>query len=147
MGSLPPVQPPPSAKAFVERQYKMAERTLECKRHDAFETWDLIREMKGSTRRNFLGSQGVRGFQTFLKRKYGSVLAGWREMDENGDGRLTRGEFMDACAKIGFHGDIKFVWRELDFKDTGVVGLVEIDHNAGFLIGEFKYKLMKKYGS
>jgi hypothetical protein len=67
-------------------------------------------------------------------------------IDENGDGRVTRSEFLNACERIGFHGNIKFVWRELDHKETGVIGLVEIDHLAGFLVGEFKFKLMKKYG-
>jgi Ca2+-binding EF-hand superfamily protein len=119
---------------------------MESKRHDAFATWDMIREMRGSTRKNFLGSQGVRGFQTFLKRKYGSVLNGWRHIDEASAGRVTQGEFVNACRRIGFHGDIKFVWRELDFKGTGVIGLAEIDHMAGFAVGEFKYKLMQEYG-
>jgi len=136
----------PTAKAFVERQYKLYERTLEGKRHDASKTADLVRDMRNSTRTNFLGAQGVKGFQIFLKRKFGSIVAGWRELDTHGYGRLTRGEFILACGRVGFHGDIKYLWQQLDHKGSGVIGLIEIDHICGFLVGEFKMKLLKIYG-
>mmetsp|Transcript_10590 Transcript_10590/g.19567 ORF Transcript_10590/g.19567 Transcript_10590/m.19567 type:complete len:1194 (+) Transcript_10590:224-3805(+) len=94
----------------------------------------------------FWGAQGVKGFRTYLKKKFGSSLAGWRVLDEDQNGRLSFYEFCNAGRKMGYHGNYQLLWKQMDVDLNGFVSLMEIDPVAGQAIGTFKLHLMKKYG-
>ena len=61
------------------------------------------------------------------------IVAAWRLMDTNGDGRLTLAEFGVACRKIGFQGRANTVFKALDKDGSGIVTLQEIDWKASLL--------------
>jgi len=53
-------------------------------------------------------------FKTMLRHKFGSVVAGWRQaLDQDGEGQVTWDMFEDACAELGFKGDMDGIWEEL----------------------------------
>eukprot|EP00927_Polykrikos_kofoidii_P040312 TRINITY_DN34492_c0_g1_i1.p1 TRINITY_DN34492_c0_g1~~TRINITY_DN34492_c0_g1_i1.p1 ORF type:complete len:1264 (-),score=148.87 TRINITY_DN34492_c0_g1_i1:23-3382(-) len=94
----------------------------------------------------FYGAKGAEGFRTYLLKKFGSIVAGWRHMDSDENGRLTFQEFCAQCRRMGYHGHLLRLWRELDVNLTGTVSLAEIDLEAGKMMGSFKVALIEKYG-
>lgn len=94
----------------------------------------------------FWGAQGVRGFRIYLKKVFGSIIAGWRALDLDRNGRLSFYEFCNACRRMGYHGNLKQLWKQLDVNLNGFVSLAEIDPVAGQALGTFKLHLMKHYG-
>merc|ERR1719162_2922576 len=47
---------------------------------------------------------------------------------------------------MGYHGNLKKLWREMDCNKNGFVSLREIHEETGDMIGSFKIALMKKHG-
>merc|ERR1719506_3046818 len=47
---------------------------------------------------------------------------------------------------MGFHGNLKKLWRQLDANRNGFISLNEVDPEVGYAVGTFKLALMKKYG-
>jgi len=95
----------------------------------------------------FWGARGIEGFRKYLKSKFGSVMGGWRKgLDTDGNGRISFYEFCNACRAMGYHGQLKKLWRQLDTNMDGFVSLVELDPKAGRTVGEFKLRCIEKYG-
>eukprot|EP00928_Gymnodinium_smaydae_P083223 TRINITY_DN6646_c0_g3_i1.p1 TRINITY_DN6646_c0_g3~~TRINITY_DN6646_c0_g3_i1.p1 ORF type:complete len:2452 (-),score=696.63 TRINITY_DN6646_c0_g3_i1:107-7033(-) len=94
----------------------------------------------------FYGSKGAAGFRQYLLNSFGSYMAGWRHMDSDNNGRPTFQEFCNRCRKMGYHGNLLMLWRELDANLNGSVSLAEIDPEAGKYMGLFKAALLRKYG-
>jgi hypothetical protein len=47
---------------------------------------------------------------------------------------------------MGYHGNLKKLWKELDRNNNGCVSLMEIDAEVGHYVGSFKLALLRKYG-
>merc|ERR1719506_1805559 len=47
---------------------------------------------------------------------------------------------------MGFHGNLKKLWRQLDVKCKGFISMMDIDPVVGHAVATFKMALMKKYG-
>eukprot|EP00928_Gymnodinium_smaydae_P031197 TRINITY_DN22975_c0_g1_i1.p1 TRINITY_DN22975_c0_g1~~TRINITY_DN22975_c0_g1_i1.p1 ORF type:complete len:1304 (+),score=175.48 TRINITY_DN22975_c0_g1_i1:55-3966(+) len=93
----------------------------------------------------FWGARGADGFRTFLKRRYGSILRGWRALDMDRNGRLSHGEFIQACKQMGYGGNLQKLWKELG-GDSGFVSIMNLDRETGHYIGAFKLALHQRYG-
>jgi Ca2+-binding EF-hand superfamily protein len=101
--------------------------------------------MKGHDDVVFTGAKGIEGFRDYLIHVFGSIVAGWRALDYDKSGRLTFYEFCNACRRMGFHGNLQQLWKQLDHKRRGYVSLMDIDEEAGHYVGSFKVALLKKY--
>eukprot|EP00930_Biecheleria_cincta_P015347 TRINITY_DN12838_c0_g1_i2.p1 TRINITY_DN12838_c0_g1~~TRINITY_DN12838_c0_g1_i2.p1 ORF type:complete len:1659 (-),score=424.51 TRINITY_DN12838_c0_g1_i2:53-5029(-) len=141
-----PVKPDLSstAQSFLARQRKhgafdkrlgLAKAQIEVTK--AFRSMDDV---------EFWGAQGIPGFLTYLTKKFGSILTGWRALDKDRNGRITFYEFCNACRQMGYHGNLKQLWNDLDKNLNGSISLMELDPDAGKVIGEFKLALMNEYG-
>jgi Ca2+-binding EF-hand superfamily protein len=94
------------------------------------------------------GRLGVEGFKELLKRRFGTVVRGWRQgLDTSGDGKLSFTEFCMACRNIGYSGDVKGLWKKMDDDNSGVVSLAELDPEAHELIESFYTYIDKKFGN
>eukprot|EP00928_Gymnodinium_smaydae_P042025 TRINITY_DN2836_c1_g2_i2.p1 TRINITY_DN2836_c1_g2~~TRINITY_DN2836_c1_g2_i2.p1 ORF type:complete len:1297 (+),score=271.84 TRINITY_DN2836_c1_g2_i2:114-4004(+) len=107
---------------------------------------DLVSDQRLSEDVSFFGSKGVEGFKSFLLARYGSLVAGWRVLDHDKNGRLSFYEFCNMCRKLGYHGNMRKLWSELDKNQNGFITLCEIDAEVGHYMGKFKVALLKKYG-
>merc|ERR1740129_190153 len=135
---------PALQKTFFERQ--LQHQGMDIRRRMAKMQKEVFEADKLDDNIEFWGSKGVEGFRTYLKKKFGSMLAGWRLLDQDGNGRLSHGEFCMACRRMGYHGNLKSLWRQLDCNHNGFVSLGEIDPEAGYLLGTFKKALRDTYG-
>mmetsp|Transcript_73609 Transcript_73609/g.204590 ORF Transcript_73609/g.204590 Transcript_73609/m.204590 type:complete len:993 (+) Transcript_73609:89-3067(+) len=66
-------------------------------------------------------------FCTFLTSKFGSLEAGWRQLDVNNNNALSRMEFVHEVARIGYRGDAQKLWNDLDPDDIGYVSMENLD--------------------
>lgn len=106
-----------------------------------------LEDVKSQTDANNLGKKGLEGFRAFLKKQYGSFVAAWRALDYERRGALSFGEFCRACRTIGFHGNLKQLWKEIDVKGTGAVTLTELEPRTGQVVGLFQSECIGQYGS
>jgi hypothetical protein len=88
------------------------------------------------------------GFIELLSRKFGSPARAWRlHLDSDGNGRLSAAEFFAAVRGLGFSGNLKQLWDELDENGSGMISLQEIDADAYKHITAFKSLLQTTYGN
>jgi hypothetical protein len=107
---------------------------------------EMVKKQQAVEDTEFWGAQGVQGFRTYLVKKFGSVVAGWRMLDKDGNGHLSFYEFCNACRQMGYHGNLKLLWKQLDCNHSHSVSIAEIDPEVGHYVGTFKAACIKKYG-
>jgi len=130
--------------AFMDRQ--MSHPAIEARKNMTALQKQIVTEGKNEDEARFWGNRGLKGFRIYLRRKFGSIVAGWRALDMDKNGRLSFYEFCNALRSMGYHGNVKMLWRQLDVSGDGFVSLMEIDPEVGRAVGTFKLGLMKKYG-
>lgn len=128
----------------VERQAGFTE-LLERRRAFNQATREHHSENKGVDDMEFWGAQGVPGFRRWLTTRCGSLVAGWRALDKDQNGHLSFYEFCNACRTLGYAGNLKLLWTQLDRNLSGQVSLIEIDPEVGKIVGEFKKALLNEY--
>merc|ERR1719159_1952142 len=105
-----------------------------------------MKEIDEAKRKSELGASTLEGFRRLLITRYGTVYRAWRlALDRSGDGKLSFVEFTSACRAVGFSGNIKKLWHELDDDNSGVISLAEIDPPVNKLIEEFRQLIEDKF--
>ncbi|CAE8606251.1 unnamed protein product, partial [Polarella glacialis] len=109
---------------------------------------ELAIEMRTADDAGLLGSRGVEGFRKMLISRYGTVAAGWRMgLDRDGNGRVSFGELCLCCRDMGFHGNLRKLWMELDADHGGFISLNELDPAAFKDLEDFKCLCYEKFGN
>jgi len=132
------------AVQFVERQ--LTHPSVTARQHMATLQRKVSQDGKAIDDAAFWGARGVDGFRSYLRNRFGSIVAGWRYLDADKNGRLSFYEFCNQCRAMGYHGNLKKLWKELDANNSGFISLFEIDEEVGLTVGNFKLQLMKRYG-
>jgi len=93
-----------------------------------------------------LGADCLISLRRLIIRKYGSITSAWRHgMDFDGNGRLSFAEWSKALRQIGFEGDIKAAFRQLDDDSSGIVTFAEFDPDMAAKMKEFKHKVLNHF--
>jgi len=83
-----------------------------------------------------------------LVNKYGSLAAAWKYgLDLDRNGKITYNEFSRAVREIGFHGNIKAIWKELNTDESNDISLEELDPAAHKHLSQFEAHVHGKHGS
>eukprot|EP00401_Gymnodinium_catenatum_P010161 CAMPEP_0117573178 /NCGR_PEP_ID=MMETSP0784-20121206/60804_1 /TAXON_ID=39447 /ORGANISM="" /LENGTH=303 /DNA_ID=CAMNT_0005371703 /DNA_START=69 /DNA_END=978 /DNA_ORIENTATION=- len=130
---------------FYERQFN--HRIVRVSKKDATQKRVIIEENRDDMNRYRAGVHGLNGFKAYLAKRFGSVLAGWRALDRDRNGRLSFAEFCAVLRDLDIHGNINGLWKALDSDCSGSVTLMELDAEIGHYVGVFKLELIKRYGS
>jgi len=92
--------------------------------------------------------QGRKDFKDLLLKSYKNFVRAWREgLDRDRNGRLDQKEFTRAVKDLGFAGNSRELWEELDLNGNGWVSLWELDEATAVLLQEFKASAEAAYGS
>merc|ERR1719456_1208615 len=94
------------------------------------------------------GASNKADFLRVLKQRYGNLHRAWRQaLDLDANGRLSFVEFCQAVRAIGYVGNLRKLWDELDADHSGTISLEEICPDADKEINEFRRILSEKYGN
>jgi len=84
---------------------------VECSERRRCEVVEELQELE--KREAAKRQQEARIFLDHLCAKYHKLEYAWQELDLNQDGVLQFGEFVTACRKVGFHGNLKEIFSRL----------------------------------
>lgn len=77
--------------------------------------------------------------RTLLLGRYKSWFAAWRRLlDKDSVNRAGWFEWVGACKKVGFDGDVAGAWRAADADCSGYISIEELDPDAAEILFEFK---------
>lgn len=95
------------------------------------------------------GTKDLAGMKYNFKNKYVNLIDAWREGFgfEDARGRLNFVEFCEAVRTMGYVGNLKTLFAELDKDNTGFVSLREFDPQVYHMIFTYKEMLTNKYGN
>merc|ERR1719424_1795094 len=95
-----------------------------------------------------MGASSTNAFKHELVRKFGNVPRAWRSaLDLDGNGRLSRNEFFGAARALGYSGNLKDLWSELDEDGSGFISLRELDPESHEYLTTFRSLLNAKFGN
>lgn len=84
--------------------------------------------------------------RNLIIRKYGSVSAGWQDLDTNSDFRLSYFEFVRGSPKLGLN-EPRRLWASLDLDRCGYVSLQDLDPDLAQNLGSLAFTIWKVFGS
>merc|ERR1719160_2246152 len=91
------------------------------------------------TQSSDIGAVTKAGFKRLLLNRYGTIYRAWRMgLDKAGRGSMSFMEFTNAARSVGYSGNIKKLWFELDDDNSGVISLEELDPKINALITGWK---------
>ncbi|CAE8594012.1 unnamed protein product, partial [Polarella glacialis] len=78
----------------------------------------------------------------------GSLYSAWRQaLDLDDNGRVTFGEFTLALHRLGLHGDVQGLWRQLDVLNNGCIYFRDFDEETDTAVNDLRHKFLKAYGN
>lgn len=87
-------------------------------------------------------------FRELLLKQYGDFVRAWRQgLDRDRNGHMDYQEFTRAVKDVGFAGNPRDLWKELDANGNGTVSLWEVDMPTAELIKEFADCAKASFGS
>lgn len=87
-------------------------------------------------------------FRELLLKQYGDFVRAWRSgLDRDRNGHLDYHEFTRACKDVGYAGNPRELWKELDVNGNGIVSLWELDMPTAELMKEFSDCAKASFGT
>mmetsp|Transcript_31299 Transcript_31299/g.89821 ORF Transcript_31299/g.89821 Transcript_31299/m.89821 type:complete len:1481 (+) Transcript_31299:50-4492(+) len=106
----------------------------------------VARERK-EARVHFIETTDLPSLKRMLVNKYGSLSSAWRHgLDLDGNQMITFVEFCKAVRQIGFTGNIKALWVELNADDNNTISLEELDPKAHDVLSQFERHVREVHG-
>eukprot|EP00927_Polykrikos_kofoidii_P068301 TRINITY_DN63663_c0_g1_i1.p1 TRINITY_DN63663_c0_g1~~TRINITY_DN63663_c0_g1_i1.p1 ORF type:complete len:662 (-),score=104.50 TRINITY_DN63663_c0_g1_i1:163-2148(-) len=91
---------------------------------------------------------GIEELKEILRSKYGTLTRAWRvAFDTDSNGLIDAREFVEALSKIGFIGNRRSLWCNLDADQSGFISLAEVDLEAATKLERFRVQCVTKFGS
>jgi len=94
-----------------------------------------------------IAAADLASLKKLLVRKYGTLWAAWRHaLQADGIAQLSFAMFSKSMRMVGFKGNVKAIWKQLDDDNSGLVSFAELDPTLAARISDFKVKTMSAYG-
>jgi Ca2+-binding EF-hand superfamily protein len=125
-GDLEAMNPQEKAKSQIATRQK-AEAAEQARRMEAND-WTSLKKM--------------------LCRRYGTITSGWREcLDHGNNGKVSFTDFCKAARDLGFQGNAKKVFRELDEDHSGIITFNKVDPDWYARLSHFHEKIIAHFDS
>ncbi|CAJ1332424.1 unnamed protein product, partial [Effrenium voratum] len=108
---------------------------------------DAVKLRERLARKRHLVAKARKEFKAFLKKKYGTILRAWRNLDADGSMYLQKNELFRAVKELSWQGDARLLWKGLDKDASGITFLQEVDLRSAEQLAKFKQQIMEKCGS
>jgi len=125
------------------------------KRRMAFESgqepsWrSTSKESRSRTRTTYFGGDtDVEEFLQTLRAKFGSVARAWRVgLDADQNGSLDFREFCQSVRALGYTGNLRTLYFNLDTDTSGTISLMELDRHAAETLEKFRARSTQRFGT
>jgi Ca2+-binding EF-hand superfamily protein len=95
-----------------------------------------------------LGAKNVDDFLIFLERRFGNRTRAWRlALDADGNGKLSWVELCQVLRSLGFEGDPRSLWADLDKDNSAMITLDELAPSEVKQLEAFKSLLCDRFGT
>jgi len=89
----------------------------------------------------------LQDFRRHLLGKFGNFVRAWRRsIDTDGSMMVQKHEAFKACQDLGWHGNLKLLWKALDRDEGGVTQLEELDGRSAEQLALLRAFVMSKFG-
>eukprot|EP00933_Yihiella_yeosuensis_P028197 TRINITY_DN22014_c0_g2_i2.p1 TRINITY_DN22014_c0_g2~~TRINITY_DN22014_c0_g2_i2.p1 ORF type:complete len:415 (-),score=43.52 TRINITY_DN22014_c0_g2_i2:219-1463(-) len=107
--------------------------------------------LSGTTRSScsfFVAESATEEFKMVLIQKFGTLTRAWRVgLDDDQGGTLSFREFANALKELGYTGNIRTLWFNLDDDYSGSISLKEIDPQAAHALEKFRVRCTETFGT
>lgn len=87
-------------------------------------------------------------FRRYLLQKFGSFTRAWRRgIDTDGSMVVQKHEAVKACQELGWHGNVRCLWKALDKDEGGVTLFEELDGPSAEQLAQFQCFCVRKFGN
>lgn len=87
-------------------------------------------------------------FKELLLKSYGNFVCAWRQgLDYDHNGYLDYNELQKACKNVGYAGNRKALWYQLDLEASGIVSLEELDKEVAQMLKDITGLAIKHHDS
>ncbi|CAE7737628.1 unnamed protein product, partial [Symbiodinium sp. CCMP2456] len=95
-----------------------------------------------------VGCETLKTLKAMLTKKYKNLAIAWRvALDPMGQGHLSKEDWFNAVRnRIGFHGDLRQLWKEVAKPNAGHVSLTDLDPQAVQALWDFRALLLENFG-
>jgi len=106
-------------------------------------------ELRRAVTSECLAADTTASLKKLLVRKYGSITAAWRYgLDFSSSGKCSFQDFSKACRDIGFTGNVKAVFNELNTdQKKGIITFEELDKGWYDKLNDFSQKIEEQFGN
>lgn len=81
----------------------------------------------------------LEAFKKYLKKNYGSYVRAWRAaISLNDSMNVSRTQFLQSCAKLGFQAKSKILWHSFGKSDNIPISIYSLDAASAELLAEFQ---------
>lgn len=95
--------------------------------------------MDQKARNNRQCALALADFKVCLVRQYGILFRAWRRaLDVDGSMTLLRAELFKACRTINWQGNMRTLWKALDYDNSGATTFEELDPWGARMLAEFR---------
>jgi len=107
-----------------------------------------MQELRSNAKKKQLSANDSDALKKLLIRKYGSITAAWRHgLDFSGNGKCSFIEFSRACRDMGYSGNIKAAFKELNTGQKGIMTFNELDPVWYARLSSFRALLEETFGT
>jgi hypothetical protein len=93
-----------------------------------------------------MGTADLESLKDLLIGKYGTLWAAWRKaLTSDSAVQLSFALFRKAVKVLGFEGNVKAIWKQLDSSDSGFASFAEFDSALASRISAFRDKALAAY--
>eukprot|EP00397_Hematodinium_sp_SG-2012_P007485 GEMP01007531.1.p1 GENE.GEMP01007531.1~~GEMP01007531.1.p1 ORF type:complete len:686 (+),score=116.01 GEMP01007531.1:51-2108(+) len=151
MTELAPTEGAPTGRStvVVARKKMVMTTTASIERDKAQREEILLRKERNDSHRAAMAAPtSLEGLKRLAARRYGNLVKAWSiAFDRDGNGRISFFEFSSACRALGFEGNIKKTFEEMDVDRNGAISMENFDPAMSQALSSFKELLAQKYGS
>jgi len=115
------------------------------KKQEARQLAALDQKRKAAARQ--LGWAMVKDFRHFIRHSFGPTYHAWRRaLDPAGTMQVPRADLFKLCRQMNWTGDIRALWKALDFDGNGTTTIEELDLQCARTLAQFKDWATRNYG-
>eukprot|EP00403_Amphidinium_massartii_P023531 CAMPEP_0178387378 /NCGR_PEP_ID=MMETSP0689_2-20121128/9044_1 /TAXON_ID=160604 /ORGANISM="Amphidinium massartii, Strain CS-259" /LENGTH=793 /DNA_ID=CAMNT_0020007743 /DNA_START=36 /DNA_END=2415 /DNA_ORIENTATION=+ len=128
--------------------FKWLDVDLRRKRRQAMARERAVREGRMKPTSKSYRYQLLQDFKHFLKKRWGNYLRAWRCGLSPQDAMvIQKTQFLKACAEIGWHKDVKLLWKVFDKDDNGDISIEELDLRTAANLASFQDWLRQNFST